>query len=373
MTKLFLISYALVLILLTFFSYFFIDINFPYFQTFTAGFNWRNTSLTSLVYGILILISFLIYAFFLKKYKDISSRKIKQIILVSFIPLFSYPAMLSYDIFNYIATAKVLFNYHENPYLIMPMEFLKDPILLFTQAANKIALYGPLWTLISGIPYALSFSNYLVSIFAFKVLVLLFYIGMIWIIWKITRNYYSILLFAANPLVVIEVFISGHNDILMMLLVLLSFYFLRNKKIYLSIVLILASILIKYSTIFLIPVFIYVVIKNINGSKLDWDKIYFYCFISMILVFSLSIFREEIYPWYAIWPFSFLVLTRDNKIIKSGFIFLTFGLMLSYIPYMYSGNYFGLSHAFRILSIFLPLILFSIYLILKNKIKTLNL
>ena len=118
------------------------------------------------------------------------------------------------------------------------------------------------------------------------------------------------------------------------------------------------SALIKYATLFLIPVFIYAAFQTINNRKLNWDRIYFYCFFSMLLVFLLSIFREEIYPWYVIWPFTFLVLIPAKKKEIYLFIALTFGLMLSYIPYMYSGSYFGIYRFLRIISIFIPPVFF---------------
>ena len=142
--------------------------------------------------------------------------------------LLSYPAILSYDIFNYIGTSKVLFIYHENPYLQMPIEFIGDPILMFTRAANKVALYGPLWVFLSGIPYAISFGNYFVSVFVFKIFVSVFYVGIVYLIRKLTNSYFSILLFAANPLVIIETFVSGHNDVVMMFFALLAFYLLKK-------------------------------------------------------------------------------------------------------------------------------------------------
>src|SRR5581483_4454944 len=88
--------------------------------------------------------------------------------------LLAYPTMLSFDIFNYIATAKVLFHYHENPYIIMPMEFIGDPLLHYTRAANKVALYAPFWIFITGSPYVLGFKNIFLILFNFKILNVLF-------------------------------------------------------------------------------------------------------------------------------------------------------------------------------------------------------
>src|SRR5260221_3326430 len=116
--------------------------------------------------------------------------------------------MLSYDIFNYIATAKVLFLYHENPYIIMPIEFLGDPFLLFMHAANKLALYGPFWIIMTGIPFLFSVKNFILSLLLFKLFVASFYFGTILFFNKLAKNLLSIFVFGLNPLVIIETSVS---------------------------------------------------------------------------------------------------------------------------------------------------------------------
>lgn len=366
------IGYVCISLLFTIFSYLFIDANFIYLKSLYSGINTYSRELSTFTYIFLISTFFLLYIHLVKYYEFINKEKFKIFFIVLIIIFLSYPAMLSYDIFNYLATSKVAFFYHENPYIIMPIEFSQDSLLQFTRATNKIALYGPGWILLSGIPYLLSFGNYIFSIYLLKSFVGIFYIGTLFLIWKITRKLLPVIIFAASPLILIETFISGHNDVVMMFFMLLSFYFLRNKKILLSFLSLLASILIKYSTILLIPVFIYVVIKVIKNEKIDWEKIYSYCFFLMVAIFLLSVFREEIYPWYAIWPFSILVLLPFRKNIFYLSTALTFGLMLSYVPFMYNGSYFGISHFLRFLSIFSPPLLFIIYLFFKNNIRFFN-
>jgi len=303
------ILFAIFLLIFSVFSYAFIDPNFIYLQKLYSGFAFENRLLTTLIYTCFICIFFIFYLVFLNKLRNgqLKGSNIKKIITISIIILlFAYPAMLSYDIFNYVFTAKVLFFYHENPYLIMPIAFIGDPLLLFTHAANKIALYGPIWILLTGIPYFLSFENLLLNIIILKFFVSLFYIGSIILIWKISKNIFSVLLFALNPLVIIETLVSSHNDITMMFFSLLALYLLIKKKIIYGIIFFLVSILIKYATLFLIPIFIYVIFNYLKNKNIKWDRIFFYASISMLIVFFLSPIREEIYSWYFIW---FLVFT----------------------------------------------------------------
>ena len=355
MKRFFFVGYTAIFIFFTFFSYLFVDANFIYFPSILKGFNWQNQTMVTFVYLFLISSFFGFYIFLLRKIDSISNLKeIIKFIPAFLIPIFAYPAMLSYDIFNYIATSKVLFYYHENPYLVMPIEFLRDPILLFTHAANKLGIYGIFWTIISGIPYFFSFGNYLISIFMFKLFAALFYLGLIFLIWKLTRNKLSVILFAANPLVIIETFISGHNDIVMMFFALLAVYLLKNKRIFLAVLCLFLSILIKYATIFLVPIFLLTIIQYIKNKKIDWNKFYLFSFFSMFVIFILSFLREEIYPWYAIWPLTFLVLTTEKRKLINIYIGFSYGLMLSYAPYMYFGTYFGTTPFAKILLMLFP-------------------
>lgn len=369
MNKRVLIGYLIIVLFLVLFSFLFIDANFFYLKLLYTGISTSNRELTSLIYVSIILIFFSLYLFLIKHLSlfGIEKDKFKFLIKILFICMLAYPAMLSYDIFNYIFTAKITFFYHENPYILMPIEIINDPILQFTRAANKISLYGPGWDLISGMPFLLSFGNYIVSILLIKVLIGLFFMGTLLFIFKITKSLFSVVLFAASPLVIVETFISGHNDIVMVCFALMSFYFLKNKKIFFSLLFLVISVSIKYSTLFLLPVYIFVLIKIYKKEKIDWQRIYFFSFISMTAIFLLSFFREEIYPWYAIWPLSFLVLMPKNKLLVYTFTALSLGLMISYVPHMYFGTYFGLSRILRVGFIFLPPVLFILYFFYRNK------
>lgn len=370
MKSLFFIGYLAIFIAFTLFSYLFVDRNFIYFSTPLAGFNGQHRILVSCIYFFLISIFFGLYVFLLRNINSIiqNLNEIRKSILIFLVPVFAYPAIFSYDIFNYIATSKVSFYYHENPYLIMPIDFINDPVLVFTRAANKLALYGIFWTFISGIPYLLSFGSYLVSIFMFKLFTSLFYFGLILLIWKLTKSKLSIVLFAANPLVIIETFISGHNDVVMMFFALLAVYLMKNKKIWQAVFFLFLSIFIKYATLFLVPLFLFAIVQYIKNKKIDWNKFYLLSFFSLFVIFILSFLREEIYPWYAIWPLTFLALIPKKDKLTDIFLGLSFGLMLAYIPYMYFGTYFGPTPFVKILlMLFPPVSIFMYQTIKANK------
>lgn len=366
--KLLLAIYASLFVLFSLFTYLYIDPNFIYLKILFTGFAFDKRLIVTLFYILSITAFFVIYFLILNN----NSTNLKNLKWFFCIPLFgilAYPAALSFDLFNYLATAKVTFAYFENPYIIMPIEFQGDPMLLFTHAANKIALYGPLWIGITSLPFYLSAGNYLISVVLFKLLVGIFYFGIVYLIWKMTKSIYSVLFFAASPLVLIETFISGHNDVVMMALALLSVYCLKKNKLFPALVFLFLSILIKYATLFLIPLFIYYLYKRIIKEEIDWDKFYLWGFILMLIIFFLSPLREEIYPWYAIWPLTFLSLAANKwKTLSSIFIFFTFCLMLRYVPFMLIGTYFGPTPSIKLIITFVLPSSFAVILLVKNKL-----
>ena len=345
----------------------FVDPNLAYLDKIYTGFAFQNRGVVSIIYLSLISVFFIFYFYFLKR---IELGSLKKIIFASVILLlFAYPAVLSYDIFNYVFTSKVLFYYHENPYIIMPIEFINDPLLLFTHAANKVALYGPFWIFLTGIPHYLGLNNFILTLLNFKILIVLFYLGICYLIMKISNDPKKVAFFVLNPLVLIETLVAGHNDVAMMFFALVSFYFLKKEKFVSAVIFITISILIKYATIFLIPVFIYYLFLKLKKQKMDWNKTFLLSSILMFIIFFLSPLREEIYPWYAVWFIVFVALIPKYKLLHFVTVLLSFVLLLRYVPFMYLGTYFGPTPFIKITVTFVPLmVLIGFYLLIKKRV-----
>ncbi len=335
--------YGILIFFFVLLSYLFIDPNFIYYKSIFTNIAYSHRLLVSILYTVLVIGIFIIYGYVLYKIqkKELDIQDVCILILISLFLIASYPAIISYDIFNYLATAKVTFFYFENPYLVMPVEFINDSMLLYTRAANKYALYGPGWIALTGIPYYLSFGSVVVQLFLFKIFVSIFFLGTVYLLYKISRNLFTVAFFALNPLVIIEIFVSGHNDIVMMFFVFLGFYlFIKGKNVQ-STLSFMFSVLIKFATIFLLPVWGYMLYKNLKKEKINTYKIWKISLICMTIIFILSPVREEMYPWYFIWILPFVALINNKKLhILTGC--LSIGLLASYIPYMYTGYYYVL-------------------------------
>lgn len=357
------------MLLFAIFSYGFIDPNLLYLRNLYSDFAFNQRALVTAFYSSLIIVFFIFYGIFIW----LGIRKklhLKDVVILIGITVpvlfFSYPVMLSYDILNYIATSKVLFLYQENPYVIMPVEIAGDSLFSFMHAANKVALYGPFWVLITGLPYFLGFGNLLLTLFSFKLFIVIFYLGTTFLIWKMSKNIIPVILFSFNPLILIETLVSGHNDIVMVLFALLSFFMLAKKKIFFAIIIFSLSILIKYATLLLIPVFIFVVWKTIKKKEINLKIIFYNSSLLMMLGFFLSPIREEIYPWYALWFLPFVFLIPDKKILLYLSVSFSFGLLFRYVPYMFSGTHAGLTPLFKIIVTFMPPSLILLYFIYKK-------
>lgn len=371
------VIYFVVLLLLSIFSFGFIDLNFPLptfglFHIFHQPlrelvFHYRP--IASLIFVFVLSMLFVLYSKMILSSinKKITLSDLKRLFFIIVITIFfSFPA-LTYDLFNYIMTAKVTYQYHENPYVVMPIEIPNDPNLIFTRAANKVALYGPTWILLSAIPHALGSGNIWLSIYAFKFMNVLAYLFMIYLIYKLTKNITNVIFFALNPLIIIEILISGHNDIYMMLLAIAGLWLVLKGNGLFGWVLFITSVFVKGATLILTPLFFFL-------HRLSREKIWLIAYWSMFGVFIfITPLREELYPWYAVWFLSFAALLpwiKQYHFIRGLSIALSIGLELRHVPYMYMGYYENPGPLLRTMVTVIPVAIFLIwYRIVNTKTK----
>lgn len=359
--------YAFFLILIVYLSYFFVDPNLSYLQWFYLNFKLGSHQGKILVLFLVLIILFMFYGCMLWSYKK---KRINQrdgvvlILITGLILLFAYPAVYSYDIFNYLATAKVAYLYGENPYILMPIEFTGEPLLSFMHAPNKVALYAPGWVLITFIPFIAGAGNFILTVLSFKAVIVLFYFLLLYLIYKISKNFSAVVFFGLNPLVLIEILWSAHNDVVMMAFLLTGMYLYLHKQRVLGIGFFILSFLIKYATIILLPVLFW--LKYIRRKKvITQHELLRWSMYGMLIIFLISAFREEIYPWYAIWflPFVAMSGTRNEKIVA---VIFTFCLELRYFPYMISLTHFGMTPLLKTSITFAPVFLVIVVLYFKR-------
>ncbi|PIS42402.1 MAG: hypothetical protein COT24_03700 [Candidatus Kerfeldbacteria bacterium CG08_land_8_20_14_0_20_40_16] len=255
-----------------------------------------------LIYFFLVSLGLLISYFtayqLIKKEKD---QKIFRIIvlfaLIFSVILILIPPIGSADVFNYIFRARIHTVYGENPYLVATGGFKSDLFYNFSpQEWNYLPMqYGPLWTSISiGFSYLAQDSLFWNQLL-YKLLALLINFGIIFFIWRIlgiiSPDYRirGIFLYAWNPLILFEGINNVHNELLMIFFVVAAIYFFLKKKYLFCLLLLLFSVLIKYITILLFPVFLLFLWKEINIPS-ERVKIFVKAAVVLLIVAVLSYF-----------------------------------------------------------------------------------
>ncbi len=306
-----------------------------------------NRPLSTYIYLIISALLFGFYLYFVKlAHKKKISKKLtwKLIIAASTILVLSYNAF-SYDLFNYIFDAKIYTHYHLNPYLHKALDFPGDPMLSFMRWTHRVYPYGPVWLFLT-IPLSYIGSNFfLPTFFLFKLLIGASFVGCLYYISKIFqkiapgKEVLGLIVFGLNPLILIESLVSGHLDIVMIFFALWATYKLVEKKYLAAFALLLISIGIKFGSVFLIPIFLYAVYMQ-RRKRLNWEV--FHAIAVMLLtmtVIASSIYSGNFQPWYLLLPFSFAVFLANKYYIFLPTVILSIFALLTYAPYLYFGNW----------------------------------
>jgi len=290
---------------------------------------------TSFYVGIVVML-FTVYYVLLTGTKkgSISSAMIWRVIfVVTALLVLSYPAAFSYDFFNYMFTAKTVLVYHQNPYVVTPLQFAGlDPWTNFMRWTHLTTAYTPLWIGLSLLPYVLGFGYFILVMFAMKCMVAGFYLLACWAITRVAtsidgkKQAHVLALFALNPLILIESLVSGHNDIVLVAFALLSVGMYVQKDMLKAWFFLACSIAAKFMTISMIPVYLFR-----RGRQYMLGAMFFGLLIVLV--------RREFLPWYWVWILPFVALNFEKVKLVRFAALVSFGLVLSYAPYTYFGEY----------------------------------
>ncbi len=347
--------YFLVILGLFFYSYTQVDLSLTLsrislWQTIEKSFQYIgyfNRPLSTYLYLGILLLLFGFYVYFLKL---VEKSKLKRqyiwliIFTLSVILTFSYNAF-SYDIFNNIFDAKIFTHYQLNPYAYKALDFPHDPMLSFMHWTQRTYPYGPFWLLFSVPLSYFGLQIFLVTFFLFKILATVSFLGAAYFVEKITHkinpktSLFSLILFALNPLVIIESLVSAHNDITMFFLALWSIWLLIDNKSVRSILLLILSVGVKFTTIFLAPIYLYVFISNKLKKKINWNIMFFLFSTFMIIPIFIASFRTNFQPWYLLYFICFAVLPKARYFTVIPIIVMSLFGLLEYVPFLYQGDW----------------------------------
>jgi hypothetical protein len=183
--------------------------------------------------------------------------------------LWSYP-LFSQDIFDYMFHTHEWVAYGASPFTHTPSQFSSDPLYSYVAWTHIPSPYGPLWIMLTAPLSAIAGTDLFTNIILFKGLTVLCYVGCALLLYsilgKVLPQYRlaGTLLFAWNPLVLVEFGGSGHNDIVMLLFAVLSAWLIINGRFALGLLALTASLLVKVVTIFLVPLFVVFVWRELS-------------------------------------------------------------------------------------------------------------
>lgn len=175
-----------------------------------------------------------------------------------------YP-ITALDVAVYVVNARNWVLYDANPLIVPPGSFPDDPYSqLAGEYVDKSSPYGPVWETLGRIPVQLGIRDIGVGIVAMKIISLLAFGGMAWLIgWHSKQqdqefavsNVTAMAFFVLNPLVLLEAVGNGHNDMTMAAFVMLGLIlWQKGKWAWAALALTVAS-LVKLPALIFIPLF----------------------------------------------------------------------------------------------------------------------
>lgn len=223
----------------------------------------------TIIYLIIMLVITILYFEILKKRKTIfkNTKSIFMFILIITIIFVIVIPFTCSDIFYYLGIGRINNTYNQNPYYTTIKEFVesgdnsklleKDTVLAqgyINDWSDSTVVYGPIWTLICNVVAGLSFGNIDIGLLIFKLINVIVHICNCYLIYKITNKKIFALAYGINPFVLIEGISCVHNDMFVILFILLTLYFLlRKKNLLISLIFLALATTIKYFPILLLP------------------------------------------------------------------------------------------------------------------------
>lgn len=173
------------------------------------------------------------------------------------------------DMFHYQASSRVLWVHGENPLTVAPGNF---PYPIGYSWAGQPAPYGPLWPILAAPAVLFTGDHYLLGLYGFKLIAAASYLGCAVMIWRIIAHTrpgeetLAVVLFAWNPFVVLRVVGNGHNDLVMMLFLLLALDLALRRRWNYAFVAFACSALVKYVSLLLGPPLLIYLLAHAEGT-----------------------------------------------------------------------------------------------------------
>ncbi|HEY4385790.1 MAG TPA: hypothetical protein VGN34_15145, partial [Ktedonobacteraceae bacterium] len=160
--------------------------------------------------------------------------------------------------------------YHVNPYVVAPTTFAQD---FFQQAlkTQQVAHYGPVWLDISMLATLFAQNSLAQELLTFRLLGLIAHLLNCFFLWAILghvkpeRRFSGVLLYAWNPLVLLLGIAQPHQELVLVLLLLLAIFFFAHNALLPGWVFLLLAALCNPLYLLLVPLFLMILVKRTRG------------------------------------------------------------------------------------------------------------
>jgi hypothetical protein len=225
-------------------------------------------------------------------------------IVFGFTMLTLFPAG-ALDIFHNILDGRLVWMYHLNPIVVPPSTVSSDPLFPYLHYWwNTTTAYGPLWFLATLPAYLVSGDSLIRNIVAYKALPFAFELAtLVFIALTVhriepRRVTAAVVCFGWNPLVLWEIAGNGHNDIVMMFFAIAAIFVLLTARWPFAFALLFCSILVKYVTVILLPIFMLWVLLRYGRQAIPQllAGLAVALLVSLVIVAHFWVGRETISP-----------------------------------------------------------------------------
>jgi hypothetical protein len=203
-----------------------------------------------------------------KAAKVSAAVKVATVLLIvgaAVVNIWLYPVGVP-DVFTYLFELKLVYIYHENPYVVTGSFYAADSLARFAGFLDVPLSYGPAWVVISSLPAVLAgFDSLPRLLLAYKLFSLLWLAVGGLVVYAHHHDekgrWLGVYSFLANPLVLFESVGNAHNDVLMTAFLLTAVLALRRGSTWAG-PLATLSALVKWLAVPFLPLFVLAALRG---------------------------------------------------------------------------------------------------------------
>lgn len=233
-----------------------------------------------------VIVMFLAYAFAawrLSQQKLLGLRWVILPLLLFQVSLVVVPASMTTDIFNYAIYGEMPVLYGANPFIHTPSEFPQSPLyyLIPLYWHDAPSVYGPLWAALSvgvaNVFHQLSLADELLF---YRLIANAAHLANTVLVWRLAHRIgtkapaVAAMAYGWNPLLLVDFALNGHNDALMLTLLLGAFLAATYRRVPGSAGLLGLSVAAKYTTILVAPLLLAATVVDgaVEDARARWRR-----------------------------------------------------------------------------------------------------